>query len=327
MANLSPSELASLLGPIEPLPVQRSETVRPTTDGLHHWNHFAEEFARTLTARLRPLVKAASRVQAIGLKTQTAEFLIANHDLRSVVGFWQCNQSVEPISIILSPSLVTTFVDRLLGGRTGPHFDDLMEHRPLTEIDYRLAARLLEAARQCVIAIATAETPFEINELPPQSMSFEEAWLPDCSLLRLSFDLRFVQGGGSLELLVPLEVAAEFACEDTGIVEGLRTSGEPPDRIDQHVNNSSLRRRDDEPLANAVRTKSPQRTTVVANLARMTLPAGELRSMAVGDVLLTDAAPDDPLEVIVDDTTHFPAHHGGLNGHKAIQLLAPVSGK
>jgi flagellar motor switch protein FliM len=196
-------------------------------------------------------------------------------------------------------------VDRLLGGRSGPRFDDPVEQRPLTEIDHRLAARLIEAARQCVLEIATAEPPCEINDLPPQTTSFEEAWLPDCSLLRLSFELRFVQGGGSLDLLIPLEAAADFASCDADLP--LRSM------------------RQDELPSDAVRGKSSSRTAVIAHIARMTLSAEDLRSLAVGDVLVTEVGPDEPLEVLVDGTSRFHAESGRLSGQKAIRLLGPVS--
>ena len=110
MANLSPSELASLLGPVECVATAAQEE-------SHCWHRFTDEFAGVMTARLRPLVRAASRVQLIGNATLSAAAVIANHDSRSIVGFWQSNRSLEPFSIVLSPSLVTTFVDRLQIGR------------------------------------------------------------------------------------------------------------------------------------------------------------------------------------------------------------------
>ena len=97
MANLSPSELASLLGPAECV-----AAVAPEESQC--WRRFTDEFVRIMTARLRPLVRAASRVQLIGNATLSAASVIANHDSHSIVGFWQSNRSLESLSIILSPS-------------------------------------------------------------------------------------------------------------------------------------------------------------------------------------------------------------------------------
>lgn len=315
MANLSPSELASLLGPQGLSQVYQSAPPRVAADDFAQWVPFADEFARSLTARLRPLVKAASRVQPLGRKSQTADAVIANHDARSVVGFWQSGHSLEPLSIILSPPLVTTFVDRLLGGRSGSSFDEPLESRPLTEIDHRFAARLVDAARQCLVeaaVIGSSAASFDLCELPARTTSFEEAWLPDCSLLRLSFELRFVQGGGSLDLLIPHEVAALFTSAEPNESPKVRSQGAEFFSRDEHHSRAQ---------------HQPQKTSVIAQLARLTLPAEDLESLTVGDVLITDVTPNHPLEVRIGDSPWLRADSGCLDGHKAVRIQTPTAVK
>ena len=302
MATLSPSELAALLGPIEHKLVERSGA---PPDDAPRWSRFADAFARSLTARLRPLVRAAARVQPSSQRTLSAEAVAATNDVRSVVSFWQSNRSLEPLAIVLSSPLVTTFVDRLLGGRSEPNFDEPTEHRPLTDIDHRLATRLIDAARHCVIELATSEPPLNLSDLPPHATSFAEAWLSDCSLRQLSFELRFVQGGGSLDLLLPLDVANVFADAD---VEN--------DVVGKHPATDKNRRL----VENACCT-SAQRSVVVARLAKTTLSTSDLTSLAVGDVLLTDVAPGNALDVLIDGQPRFRAEAGTLAGHKALRLL------
>ncbi|MCX7423478.1 MAG: FliM/FliN family flagellar motor switch protein [Planctomycetia bacterium] len=315
MANLSPSELASLLGPIEISQVRQSPVAHVSADDFAEWVRFADEFARVLSSRLRPLVKAASRVQPNGCKSQTAEFVIANHDARSVVGFWQSDRSAEPLSVVLSPTLVTTFVDRLLGGRPGPSFDESIERRPLTEIDHRLAARLIDVARQCLVeaaAVGATDASFELRELPTQTNSFEEAWFPDGSLLRLSFELRFVQGGGWLDLLIPRDMAAAFACTRSDDLSQKQGKG-----LD--VSSSVA-------FQSRVIPNSKQ-TPVVAQLTRMMLAVEEIQSLSVGDVLLTDVAPDEPLDVRLGESVWLRADSGCQDGHKAIRIQASAAAK
>lgn len=308
MANLSPSELESLLGPQGLSQVYQHVPPRTSADDFSQWTPFAEEFARVLTARLRPLVKAASRVLPVRRKSQTADAVMANHDARSVVGFWQCGSSHEPLSIILSPPLVTTFVDRLLGGRSGSSFDEPHESRPLTEIDHRFAARLVDAARQCLVeasVVGSSSGPFEVRELPAQTTSFEEAWLSDCALLQLSFELRFVQGGGSLDLLIPQDVAASFA------------TAKPSDSPQVQSREVHI------PVCDQFQTrvgKPPQKTSVVAKLASLTMPAADLKSLAIGDVLVTEVTPEDPLEVRIGESAWLRADSGCLDGHRALRI-------
>ncbi|HLQ43957.1 MAG TPA: FliM/FliN family flagellar motor switch protein [Planctomycetaceae bacterium] len=301
MATLSPSELAALLGPFDHKTVERSVAA---PDDTPRWSHFADEFARSLTARLRPLVRAAARVQPSSQRTLSAEAVAATNDVRSVVSFWQSNQSLEPLAVVLSSPLVTTFVDRLLGGRSEPNFDEPTEHRPLTDIDHRLATRLIDAARQCVMELATSESPLDLSDLPPHATSFAEAWLSDCSLRQLSFELRFVQGGGSLDLLLPLDVANAFTGQDA---ENDVIGTQPA--IEKHVL----------PTEDA-RGQSAPRSVVVAQLARTRLSANDLESLAVGDMLLTDVAFGNALEVLIDGQPRFRAEAGTLDGHKAVRL-------
>lgn len=315
MANLSPAELESLLGPHGLAQVYQRATPRVPVDDFSQWAPFAEEFARSLTSRLRPLVKAASRVQPIGRKSQTAESVIANHDSRSVVGFWQCGHSMEPLSIILSPPLVATFVDRLLGGRSGSNFDEPSESRTLTEIDHRFAVRLVDAARQSLMeaaVVGSSGASFDLRELPVQTTSFEEAWLPDCPLLRLSFELRFVQGGGWLEILLPHDVVAPF----------VRVGS---DELSKNPNAESEILRRDELQSRSHNT--PPKTSVVAQLARLTLPVTDLESLAIGDVLVTEVTPNHPLDVRIGESAWLHADSGCLDGHKAVRIQMSAATK
>lgn len=288
-AVLTPSELATLLGPcashvVEPaLAVSEASTSR--------WTSFAEEFARRLTARLRPLLRAAVRVTFTGSRTLTVETLTTSQEDREVVSLWQSAHSIEPLAVVLSVPLAATFVDRLLGGRSAPSSDEADLHRPLTEVDQRLAARLSDAVRSSV------SEQVELTELLDNANSLVEAWLPDCSLVRLSFDLRFVQGGGTLNFLLPIEVAESLADEP----EAVSSSKAPLDES---------------------QIGSSRRSVVVAQLSQTSLLRSDLRSLAVGDVLLMPIDSGQPARVLVDGHPQFDGVAGTMDGHKAVRLKA-----
>lgn len=292
--SLTPSELAALLGPavipaVEPLQANATEA---------RWTAFADGFARSLTSRLRSLIRAAVRVTPNASLTLSAETAITTHGTRSIVSVWQPHGSLEPLATVLSPPLVATFVDRLLGGRSTPNCEPPDQHRPLTEVDHRLAARLTDAIRLSVIEQSAPGSTWELTELP-HATSFADAWLPDCSLLRLSFELQFVQGGGSLDLLLPLEVADVFADEPL-------TDSEPPIPFQPQPLESS--------------STSSRRSTVVAQFAPTSLSSNDLQSLSVGDVLLLDSATDQSLRVLVDGRLRFHAAAGTIDGRKAIRV-------
>lgn len=301
---LSPAELSALLGPctaqtIEPV-LNATETRAP------QWTAFAEAVAQDLTARLRPLIRAAVRVTFRDNRTLVAETLSAGSEKRDVVRFWQSTRSVEPFAVVLSPPLVATFVDRLLGGHSAPTGDESHLHRPLTEVDQRFASRLSEAVRQSASNQGKIEPPLELTELSGHSNSLVEAWLPDSSLLHLSFDLRFVQGGGSLDLLIPMEIAESLA--DQAEVVEVAVESSPP-------------------VTAETPNRMARRSTVAARLGQTALSQSDLQSLAVGDVLLMPTIADQTVQVLVDGQPQFEGIAGTIEGHKAIRLTRSASAR
>lgn len=294
--SLTPSELATLLGPRVTLAVEPTTTNLPDA----RWSKFSDGFARSLTSRLRSMIRAAVRVTPHGSLKLTAKTAMSSHETRSVINVWQPNDSLEPVAIVLSPSLVTTFVDRLLGGRSALNSELSDRNRPLTDVDHRLAARLTDAIRQSVIEQCATGRSWESNPLSHAS-SISDAWLPDCLLLGLSFELQFVQGGGTLDLLLPLDVAEDFADEPLD-----ETNPLSPLLLHPLKSNSPL----------------PQQSAVVAQFATTSVSNADLKSLTVGDVLLLDSQADPSLRVLVDGQLRFQAAAGTIDGHKAIRLTA-----
>jgi len=292
--SLTPSELAALLGP------RVTPTVEPTTTNLPdaRWSKFSDGFARSLTSRLRSMIRAAVRVTPHGSLTLTAETAMSSHETRSAINVWQPDNSQEPVAIVLSPPLVTTFVDRLLGGRSALNPDPSDQNRPLTDVDHRLAGRLIDAIRQSVREQCATGSSWESNQLS-HATSMTDAWLPDCLLLGLSFELQFVQGGGTLDLLLPLDVAEDFA--DKPLNE---TDSSSPFLSQPLKSNPTL----------------PRSSTVVAQFETTSVSNLDLKSLTVGDVLLLDSIADPSLRVLVDGQLRFHASAGTIDGHKAIRL-------
>jgi flagellar motor switch protein FliM len=301
MATLTPSELAALLGPCAVPTAELSQAVSEVT--TLRWTSFAEGFALRLTARLRPLIRAAARVTFGDARTLTAESLGLAHDSTAVMRFWQSSRSIEPLAVALSAPLAATFVDRLLGGRLTSNVEDSELHQPLTNVDARLASRLLDAVQQSASEAAETMAASDVTDAAAAPMSIAEAWLPDSVLVRLTFELRFVQGGGSLDLLLPLEIAESLAD---------KPSDSPA--CPQFAHGS--------PAASPSANPAPRRVTVTAQFASTSLSRNDLESLAVGDVLLADPDSDSPLQVLVDGQPRFRAIPGTLDGRKAIRLVS-----
>ena len=300
LPSLTPSELAALLGPrvALPLPVERPAASLPDSP----WTSFADGFARSLTSRLRSLIRVAVRVTPRENLTLTADAAWTTFGISSVVSVWQPSNTVEPLAIALSPPLVAAFVDRLLGGRSAAVCGTTDQCRPLTHVDHRLAARLTDAIRQSVTEQSTTNRSLELAE-DSGSNTFADAWLPDCSLLRLSFELEFAQGGGSLDLLLPPEVADIFVAES--LIDSTLPKPFPSQSLE----------------LNAMPSTQP---TIVAQFSPTLLSNHDLQSLAVGDVLLVDSEADSSLQVLVDGRLKFRAAAGTVDGHKAIRLTTSI---
>jgi flagellar motor switch protein FliM len=290
---LTPSELAALLGPCraDVIETPRTEAASTTTC----WNGFAETFSRQLTTRLRTLLRAAVRVTFSGSQTLTAEALTTSEGPRTLVTLWQSDRSLEPVALSFSIPLVATFVDRLLGGHSAPNSGDADLHRPLTEVDHQLASRLMDAVRCSLGDPSESTSSLALTQLPRTSNSSTDAWFPDSSLVSLSFDLRLVQGGGTLELWLPIEVANTIVD-----VSEPRSTIETPD-------------------------VASKRSLVVAQLGQALLSRHHLQSLAIGDILMMQARADQPVRLLVDGQLKFDGVAGRLAGHKAIQLTKAVA--
>jgi flagellar motor switch protein FliM len=293
-SGLAPAELAALLGP-------PASVVLPAASQFAHdslppeWRTVGDEFARALAIRLRPLIRAAVRVTVAAATRITAESVTTDGDPQAMTQFWQTASSPEPLALILSPRLVATFVDRMLGGRSTPANEAAARPRTLTDVDHRIARRLLDAAQASLEELSGTDTT-RLELTPSEVHSVAEAWLPEHPLIRLTWELQFAQGGGHLDLLLPQEIAEECIAPAT-ISRGERT-----------------------PLDSPPVVHPPKPTLIVAELAQVQLSRADFSELAVGDVLLTNAQPGEPLQVFVDGQLRFQAAGGQIAGRKAIRL-------
>lgn len=298
MATLSQSELLTLLGPaaafVDAAPSRSRSLDEPS------WNQFAELFSSAMTTRLRPLIKSATRMKLASQATTTAGTLSHQTDGTVVIRLWQNSGFLDPIAVALSPEVVASFVDRILGGGLPSGSDSVGDRRGLSSLDQKLADRLTAVARDCFVEAATLEPQLSLVEMNSSPPTFTNAWMPDCLLVRLRFDLRFVQGGGAFELLLPMEIAERLTDAVVGL-EGQPTSIET---AQCHSN---------------VVAKSPKTLELVARLASLNVPRNEISGIQVGDVLLTDIAGQGLVEIVVDGLPCGQAIAGTTGSQKGVR--------
>lgn len=267
-----------------------------------------EAFARSLGASLSTFIRSIVEARVASVEQCTyGEFILA---LGSPTCFYLLNtRPIEGNLILeLSPSLLFPILDRLLGGgREAP----IIPPRPVTEIEQRLADRLVERALKALAQAWQSVQPMELTiaqrETNPQLIQV----LPAGEVVVwLAFEITIGETRGTLNLCLPYAV-----------IEPIMNRISRASRLD------FLRREPDgqnAPIISEAIARAPIELTVY--VAETTITVGDLLDLKVGDILKTDKGADTSLLVTVEGRPKFRGRAGQHRGRKALiidQLAAP----
>ena len=185
-------------------------------------------------------------------------------------------------------------------------------NRPLSEIELKLVSRVTDLAIQAL----------------------ENAWDNLCQL-----KLRVVQVESNpqlVQIVPPNEVIVLISFEITmGEVRGIMNICIPFNTIEPLAGKlstdtwSAYRKRsaDARQRLNLETGVSQAPIEMTVTLAHTKLTADEVAHLAVGDVIVTETATEQGIEVLIAGLPAFRAHPGLLKGHKAVQIGLPIVGK
>jgi len=263
----------------------------------------AERFSSVLQTRTRTNVNIrVSGVESIPFKEFC--FALDNPTCLSIV---RAKPLDDDMLIDISPNILFPIIDRLLGGgvEAGP-----IPQRPLTEIEQRLASRimswLLDELAQSWRRIATFEFSidrFEINPLRLQILR------PNEPVVVIRLEISLLSAFGMISIGIPERCLNPI--QDTLI----QRSGEvdwPTNeltRVDHGTNRQS-----DENVSE-----------VVATLAESTISMADLVGLRVGDIITTEKGANEPIQVSVDGTAQYEASLGTTEGRKAIRINSGIA--
>jgi flagellar motor switch protein FliM len=190
----------------------------------------------------------------------------------------------------IEPSILFPLVDRLLGGNGQ---DDPPLGRPLTEIELRLATRIIGLF---------------LEEL-------RRAWKDVCDLeldvLKVESDPRLLRVLPSDEAVV--QVGIELAA---GQRRGMMRLGLPCRTLER------INGREGRPAGNDA---APDSTVEIGiTLAETPIAADQLAGLHVGDIITTEMAADSPAIVSIQGRARFRAKPGLYQGRKAIRITEPI---
>lgn len=320
---LSQSEVESLLAALDP-GLQPQHTVsnarreeyhsqisvydfkrpeRVSKEQMRAFQALHEGFGREFGASLSGMLRAIVEVKLISVDQLTYSEFVFSLENPTCFNLLASEGLEGHIILDLNPSIIYPIVDRLLGGGKEAGLD--FPSRPLTEIELQLVSRITALAMRGLENAWSNITQLKLRvqqvESNPQLVQIVP---PNEVVVLISFEVSMGEIRGIMNLCIPYNTIEPL----TGKLSSDSWSAYTKKAVDpqQQLN-----------LETGVQRASVQ---IVVHLAKGTLSARDLASLAVGDVILTETEQQHGAEVLVAGTPLFKALPGTLKGHKAITM-------
>jgi len=315
--NLSQAEVASLTGhaetpagqaaalrarglgapvrkePVVPSDFQYAERMGP--EALRVIDAIHQAAARDISAALTALARSPMQLRVSGMRQMTCAEFIRGLDNPSCFCAIKCDALGANVALDIGLPVMFPLIDRLLGGSDD---EPANLRRPLTEIERRLAARVVKLWTDALA----------------------RSW---AELLPLTFELvRIDSTPHGAGLATASELVLVVMCELTvGSARGMAQLCLPRKMIDR-VRAQLAGRQEAEPDTPSpiagLTAGDPHSAQLIVELAHIRLPRSELVGLRVGDIIATDVTVDRPLVVSVDGVPRFHARPGAYQGQRAI---------
>ncbi len=277
---------------------------RVSKEQMRGFQALHEGFSRELGAALSGMLRTIVEVKLISVDQLTYSEFVFSLENPTCFNLLKADPLEGHLILDLNPSIIFPIIDRLLGGGKDASAT-AFPRRPLTEIELRLVARITDRAIEClrgawatVCDLRPKVTQVESN---PQLVQIVP---PNEVIVLISFEVSMGEVRGIMNLCIPYNTIEPL----TGKLSSDSWSAYTKKAVDpqQQLN-----------LETGVQRASVQ---LVVHLAKGTLSARDLASLAVGDVILTETEQQHGAEVLVAGTPLFKALPGTLKGHKAITM-------
>ncbi|MEX2286809.1 MAG: flagellar motor switch protein FliM [Planctomycetaceae bacterium] len=269
---------------------------------------FGREFATTLGGMLRSIVE----VKLIRADRLTYREFVSGVDVPTCFNVLYSKGLNGHLILDVNPSIIFPMVDRLLGG--GKAHKQAVPARPLTDIEFKLVSRItnlamrgFEKAWRNVCDLQLEVTQVESNPQRAQIVALDE----DVVVIR--FEITLGESRGLMNLCIPLATIESLAGKLS------------PDTWSAYAN----RLPDPQQMRNLETSPQQAGVNMVVQLGETRLSATEVMNLAVGDIIMTEHATSQGLQVLIEGRVLFDGLAGVFKGHKAIrirQTMAPPEG-
>jgi flagellar motor switch protein FliM len=266
-------------------------------EGLH------EGFSRNLGAALSGYLRTIVEVKIRSIEQLTfAEF---TYSLPTPTSFTLLSAAPleGQICMEISPLIIYPIIDRMLGGSNAELY---VPQRPLTQIEQRLANRIIERAIDALTEAweNIAEISFEVqqHESNPQLVQIVP---PNEVVVVINFEVKMGDRAGSMSLCVPFNVIEP-------LIHNLTTRdwfGFQRKQKQEHQRDSLMENLEDAKLR------------IRAYLGQTTIKVSDLLSMEPGDVLKTRKEVTDDLILQIEGKSKFAGKAGQFRDHRAFHIV------
>ena len=289
---------------ISPYDFMRPERI--SKDQIRSLKTLHESFARNVGSQWTGLLRTIVEIDIGRVEQMTYSEYTASLADPTCFGLVKPDTLDGSVCLELSPEIFYSMIDRLMGGDAqAPRTPG----RPLTRIEERLARSILHRA---MIPLSDAwstvcKVQFTLGEIEsnPQIVQMVP---PNEVVIAFEFNVNMAGNSGSMSLCVPFNVI-EPLMEELGRRAWTFSASVGEDR--QHI-------------AQISRHIADTGLEVNATLAETTMTLSELRSLSVGDLILTGRHAESPVLLSVEGRPKYQAALGQHRGSRVVRVIRPT---
>jgi len=297
---------------LEDLEIREYDFKRPeriSKDQMRALQTLHETFARNFGASLSGFLRTIVEIRIARAEQMTYSEFIAGLPNPTSFSLINAPELDGQLCLEISPLIIYPIIDRLLGGSNQDLF---IPQRAMTMIEIRLTQTILSRA---MAALSEAwenvkKITFSYGEMEsnPQIVQIVP---PNEVVVVLDFEIKMTNRAGTMSLCIPFN-AIETFIDDLSSQSWFLAGRQKGDRQWERIITGKI--------ADAV-------LGVSGVLAETSITMAELRSLEVGDLIITEKPAVQPVALAVEGVTKFLAHIGQHKGRRALSVLRPITGR
>ncbi len=294
---------------LEDVEIREYDFKRPeriSKDQMRSLQTLHETFARNFGASLSGLLRTIVEIRVAHAEQMTYSEFISGLPNPTSFNLVDAPQLDAQLCLEISPLIIYPVIDRLLGGSNEELF---IPQRPMTLIETRLIQTILNRGMTALQEawVALKEIDFKLGDMEsnPQIVQMVP---PNEVVVVIGFEIKMTNRAGTMSLCLPFNVI-ESLVTDLSSQSWFMVGRQ---RGDQEWSNRIARR-----LAEA-------RLEMAGILAETTITMSDLRSLSVGDLIMTDKPASSPVVLTAEGHPKYLAHIGQYKGKRSLKILRPI---